>query len=256
MYSHKSWPAYTPATGAGTGYPGPMTGVGGVTGTMPNGGYTSPMTGVGGVTGTMPNTGYTSPTTGVGGVTGTMPNPGYPGPMTGVGGVTGTMPSGGGFPGMMPGAGYPGMMPGAGYPGTMPGVGGVTGTMPGVGGVTGTMPGAVPPSFPSGFPITPGGPAPGQEESYVENILRMNLGKVATIYMTFENNCEWNAKVFKGVLEAAGRDHIIISDPSTGKRYLLLTVNLDYITFDEPLIYTLPFGSTGTMGAMGITRSQ
>ncbi len=81
---------------------------------------------------------------------------------------------------------------------------------------------------------------PGQlplEQSFIENILRLNLGKVATIYMTFENNSEWNAKIFKGVLEAAGRDHIIISDPRTGMRYLLLMVNLDYITFDEELNY-------------------
>ncbi|MFV9510344.1 spore coat protein GerQ [Tepidibacillus sp. LV47] len=84
---------------------------------------------------------------------------------------------------------------------------------------------------------------PGQlpiEESYIENILRLNLGKIATIYMTFENNKEWNAKVFRGRLEAAGKDHIIISDPETGKRYLLLMVNLDYITFDEELNYVPP----------------
>lgn len=107
------------------------------------------------------------------------------------------------------------------------------------------MPTQMPTTLPA--PIPPGPTAlPGQfEESYVENILRMNLGKVATLYMTYENNSEWNAKIFKGVLEAAGRDHIIISDPATGKRYLLLTLNLNYITFDEPLNYTLPFG-TGT----------
>ncbi|CAI6039101.1 hypothetical protein COHCIP112018_01010 [Cohnella sp. JJ-181] len=101
-------------------------------------------------------------------------------------------------------------------------------------------------AMPSGMPITNTAatfiPVPGREESYVENILRMNLGKVATIYMTYENNSEWNAKIFKGVLEAAGRDHIIISDPATGMRFLLLTLNLDYITFDEPLVYNLPFG--------------
>jgi len=78
------------------------------------------------------------------------------------------------------------------------------------------------------------------EQSYIENILRLNLGKVATIYMTFENNAEWNAKIFKGRIEAAGRDHIIISDPQTGKRFLLLMVNLDYITFDEELNYEPP----------------
>ncbi|MVP01759.1 spore coat protein GerQ [Paenibacillus lutrae] len=97
----------------------------------------------------------------------------------------------------------------------------------------------VPPPVPSGIGITPGGQlnALPLEESYVENILRLNLGKVGTFYMTFENNSEWNAKIFRGVVEAAGRDHIIISDPKTGMRYLLLMVNLDYATFDEPLNY-------------------
>lgn len=80
-----------------------------------------------------------------------------------------------------------------------------------------------------------------QQESYIENILRLNLGKIATVYMTFENNSEWNAKVFRGRLEAAGRDHIIIVDTETGRRYLLLMVYLDYITFDEPLNYEYPF---------------
>ncbi|MEI5908264.1 spore coat protein GerQ [Bacillus spongiae] len=81
---------------------------------------------------------------------------------------------------------------------------------------------------------------PGQlpvEESYIENILRLNKGKIATIYMTFENNNQWNAKVFKGIIETAGRDHIIISDPQTGKRYLLPVIYLDYITFDEEIEY-------------------
>ncbi|WP_042143960.1 spore coat protein GerQ [Paucisalibacillus sp. EB02] len=85
------------------------------------------------------------------------------------------------------------------------------------------------------------------EQSYIENILRLNRGKVATVYMTFENNPEWNAKVFRGIIEAAGRDHIILSDPQTGKRYLLLMVYLDYITFDEELNYEYPFGSNAQM---------
>ncbi|UCZ53082.1 spore coat protein GerQ [Bacillus shivajii] len=79
------------------------------------------------------------------------------------------------------------------------------------------------------------------EQSYIENILRLNRGKVGTFYMTYEQNEKWNAKVFKGVVEAAGRDHIILSDPQTGKRYLLLMVNLDYVTFDEELEYEYPF---------------
>ncbi len=104
---------------------------------------------------------------------------------------------------------------------------------------------AFPPSVPNGSFITPQGgnvaAAPAAEESYVENIIRMNRGKMATLYMTYENNREWNAKIFRGVIEAAGRDHIIISDPSTGMRYLLLTLNLDYVTFEGPINYSYTF---------------
>lgn len=79
------------------------------------------------------------------------------------------------------------------------------------------------------------------EQSYIENILRLNKGEVATVYMTFENNSEWNAKIFKGRIEAAGRDHIILSDLETNKRYLLLMIYLDYITFEGEINYTYPY---------------
>ncbi len=32
------------------------------------------------------------------------------------------------------------------------------------------------------------------EQSYIENILRLNKGKLATVYTTFEGNSQWNAK--------------------------------------------------------------
>lgn len=102
----------------------------------------------------------------------------------------------------------------------------------------------MPPSVASGNVITPSGTVltglP-QEQSFIENILRLNLGKVGTFYMTYENNSEWNAKIFRGKIEAAGRDHLIISDPRTGQRIMLLMVNFDYATFDEPLNYEYPF---------------
>jgi spore germination protein Q len=83
------------------------------------------------------------------------------------------------------------------------------------------------------------------EQSFVENILRLNRGKVGTFYMTYENNSQWNAKIFRGRIEAAGRDHIIISDSTTGQRIILLMLNLDYITFDEPINYQYPAGTPG-----------
>ncbi|KWX78453.1 spore gernimation protein GerQ [Paenibacillus riograndensis] len=122
-------------------------------------------------------------------------------------------------------------------------------------GTMGTM-GGTPPQVSSGSPMTPGGgvvttTAPVFEQSYIENIFRLNLGKVGTFYFTYENNKDWNAKVYTGVLEAAGRDHIIISDKATGQRIVLLMVNFDYATFDEPLIYQYP----GTIGNPPTTRN-
>lgn len=78
------------------------------------------------------------------------------------------------------------------------------------------------------------------ENSYVENILRLNLGKIATVYMNFENS-QWGSKVFKGELVGAGRDHIILKDNQTNVTYLLLRVYLSYVTFDEEIEYEYPF---------------
>lgn len=78
------------------------------------------------------------------------------------------------------------------------------------------------------------------EQSYIENILRLNLGKMVSVYMNFENS-QWGSKIFKGRLEAAGKDHIIISDTQTGTRYLLLSIYLDYVTFEEEINYYYPY---------------
>jgi len=75
------------------------------------------------------------------------------------------------------------------------------------------------------------------EQSYVENILRMNKGKVASFYMSFPDSNEWRDRIFTGVVEQAARDHVVISDPKTGKWYLLLSIYLNYIVFDEDINY-------------------
>ena len=79
-----------------------------------------------------------------------------------------------------------------------------------------------------------------REESFIENIIRFNNGKIGTFYFTYQGNNKWNAMVYHGRVETAGRDHIIISDPSSGKRYLLLMANLDWVEFDEKINYPFP----------------
>jgi len=80
---------------------------------------------------------------------------------------------------------------------------------------------------------------PYEEQSYVENILRLNKDKLATVYMSFEGS-QWGSKIFKGIILGAGRDHILLKDPETNIRYLLLTIYLSYVTFDEPIDYEYP----------------
>ncbi|HLS35602.1 MAG TPA: spore coat protein GerQ [Bacillota bacterium] len=83
------------------------------------------------------------------------------------------------------------------------------------------------------------------EQSYIENILRLNRGKHVSVFMTFDGSDKWNSKEFKGVIEAAGRDHIILSDPDSDKRYLLLMIYLNYIVFDEEINYEYPYSNDG-----------
>lgn len=79
------------------------------------------------------------------------------------------------------------------------------------------------------------------EQSYVENILRLNKGKLATFYFSFPDSVDWRDKTFTGIIEAAGRDHIIVSDPKTGRWYLLLMIYLNYVDFDERINYSTDY---------------
>ena len=76
------------------------------------------------------------------------------------------------------------------------------------------------------------------EQSYIENILRLNKGKLATLYFSYPDSVEWRDRTYTGIIEAAGRDHIIVSDPKNGRWYLLLMIYLNYVDFDEKINYS------------------
>ncbi len=76
------------------------------------------------------------------------------------------------------------------------------------------------------------------EQSYIENILRLNKGKRVKAYFSFPDSNEWKDKIFTGIVEEAGRDHLILSDPTTGNWYLLLMIYLNYVEFDERINYS------------------
>ena len=77
--------------------------------------------------------------------------------------------------------------------------------------------------------------------NFIENILNYNNGKLVKIHMTFNSGGNaGESRTFTGILEAAGRDHIILSDPKTQHRYVLLMIYFDYAEFPDEINYYYP----------------
>ena len=75
------------------------------------------------------------------------------------------------------------------------------------------------------------------EQSYIENILRNNIGKRVRVFVSFPDSVEWRDKIFTGIIEHAGRDNLIINDTESNNSYLILMIYLDYVEFDEKITY-------------------
>lgn len=76
------------------------------------------------------------------------------------------------------------------------------------------------------------------EQSYIENILRLNKGKKAKAYFSFPDSNEWRDKIFEGIIEEAGKDHLVMSNPRTGEWSLILLIYLNFVEFDEKINYS------------------
>jgi len=107
-----------------------------------------------------------------------------------------------------------------------------------------------PPSVQSGDYITPSGtvtPSPPggrqTEESYIENILRANIGVTGTFYFTFpvsetlSNETRGNVLRVRGAVIQAGRDHAVIREANTNHVYLVPMIYFDYARFDDGFKY-------------------
>ena len=75
------------------------------------------------------------------------------------------------------------------------------------------------------------------EQSYIENILRNNIGKKVRVHASFSDSIEWRDRVFVGIIERAGRDNLIINDIENNKNYLILMIYVDFVEFDEKITY-------------------
>lgn len=87
--------------------------------------------------------------------------------------------------------------------------------------------------------IVPVGTELTMEQSYIENILRLNRGKKVKAFVAFPDSLDWKDSIFNGIIEQAGRDHLIMSNPETGKWYLIPMIYLNYVEFDERVNYSI-----------------
>ena len=84
-------------------------------------------------------------------------------------------------------------------------------------------------------------PTPGidylpMEQSYIENILRLNKGANAKVFASFPDSLSWRDKIFTGIIEQAGRDHVVMS-AEDGRWYLIPAIYVNYVEFDDKIIY-------------------
>ena len=79
------------------------------------------------------------------------------------------------------------------------------------------------------------------EQSYIENILRLNKGRKVKAYVSYPDSSAWQNKVYEGIIEEAGKDHLIISYNTNNLWYLIRIIYLNYVEFMEPIIYSHSF---------------
>ena len=75
------------------------------------------------------------------------------------------------------------------------------------------------------------------EQSYIENIIRNNIGKKVRVHASFSDSVEWRDRVFTGIIEHSGRDNLVLNDVENNKHYLILMIYVDFFEFDEEIIY-------------------
>jgi len=87
---------------------------------------------------------------------------------------------------------------------------------------------------PSGRPIIPN-----VETSYIENILRLNIGQPGIFHFSFTHTLEeaLNTRNITGWVEEAGRDHVIVHEEATGRQFLFPMIYFDYAEFEGQVNY-------------------
>ena len=82
-----------------------------------------------------------------------------------------------------------------------------------------------------------------EEESYIENIIRLNRGRKVNVFAAFPDANDWRDKVFSGIIEQSGRDHVIIRDVEKESWYLIPMIYVNFVEANEKFNYSENFSN-------------
>lgn len=70
---------------------------------------------------------------------------------------------------------------------------------------------------------------------YAYNILNNNPNQIADFYMSYPDSVEWRDRVFSGRIIHATREYTLLRNEQTGEWYVLPSIYLNYVIFNEEL---------------------
>ena len=69
------------------------------------------------------------------------------------------------------------------------------------------------------------------EEEYIDTIIKKNIGKNAKFYITIPTSTNWQDKIFEGIIENVGKDHVLLLNPNTNEKYIIPLIYTAFITY-------------------------
>ena len=75
------------------------------------------------------------------------------------------------------------------------------------------------------------------EQQYINNILKQNINRKGTFYLSYPSSVDWRDHKVTGVIKTVGNDYVIIYDKKNDVINLLMLMYLNYITFNEDINY-------------------
>lgn len=68
---------------------------------------------------------------------------------------------------------------------------------------------------------------------YAYNILNNNPNQIADFYMSYPDSVEWRDRVFTGRIIHATREYTLVNNEQTNEWYVLPSIYLNYVVFNE-----------------------